>query len=387
MTTEEVIADICSHHPNHEKIRTIPRHITRSGVRTRFFSHPIDSPYVGGPAVIDARTQQAYSDAADVAEAAARRLLDEQGVAPEDIDVFLTRYFSHQVDSPYLRGSADIGARSEQAYSDAVDMGEAAARRLLDEQGVAPEDVDIFVTSNSVSGGKIPGVDIPLAERLGLRTNIRRIPLSTVACAGGATAIALTADMLAAHPGKTVLAVVTEPLSTTYNHADTDVSNMIFKGLFGDGAAAFLGTTAPIGPGVRIEDSFEYRLPDSRDAYFTQNDAAAVHFGSTKRSLTAVRQCMPELRSWLAGRHIDVPVIHTGSPDIINTVAHALGLDDQAAHRSHTSLAELGNPGGIAVLDVLARVHADPPKPGSEVAIVAFGPGLVMAVCRGVWCS
>ncbi|MEJ8654813.1 PhlD [Streptomyces sp. MS1.AVA.3] len=373
VTTDEVIANIRRHHPTHEKIRTIPRHITRSGVRTRNFSHPIDSPYVGGSAVIGARTKQA----ADMAEAAARQLLGEHGLTPEEVDVLIT----------YGGGSADIGARTKQAYSDAVDMAEAAARQLLDEHDLAPEEVDVLITSNSVSGGKLPGVDIPLAERLGLRPNIRRIPLSTVACAGGATAIARAADMLAARPQDNVLCVVTEPLSTTYHHADTDVSHMIFKGLFGDAAAAFLATSAPIGPGVRIEDTLEFRLPESSNAYFTRPDASAVHFDSSKASLTAVKQCLPELQSWMAGWHTDIPVIHTGSPDIINSVAHALDLDERAARHAHASLAELGNVGGCAVLDVLARVHTDPPKPGDKVAIVSFGPGFVMVVCRGVWCS
>ncbi|MEW1672031.1 PhlD [Streptomyces noursei] len=329
--TEEVIDDIRTHHPLHEKIRSIPRHLTKSGVHTRYFSHPIDSPFVGG--------------------------------------------------------TAGITDRTAQAYADAVDMAEAAARQLLAEQAVDPEEVDVLVTSHSVSGGRLPGVDIPLAERLGLRPNVRRIPLSTVACAGGATTIARAADMLAARPDDTILGVVTEPLSTTYSHADKEVQDMIFKGLFGDAATAFLATSASRGPGLRVEDTLEYRLPHSQQAYFTLPGDDAVHFGSTKASLKAVQACLPELRSWLAGQPTDVPVIHTGSPDIINSVARALGLDETAAYRSHASLAALGNIGGSAVLDVLSRVHDDPPAPGSKVTIVSFGPGFVMAANRGTWCA
>ncbi|MER7986997.1 PhlD [Streptomyces noursei] len=329
--TDEIIDDIRAHHPTHEKIGSIPRHLIKSGVRSRYFSHPIDSPFVGG--------------------------------------------------------DAGIAKRTAQAYADAVDMAEAAARQLLTEQDMAPEKVDVLVTSHSVSGGRLPGIDIPLAERLGLRPNVRRIPLSTVACAGGAITMARAADMLMARPNDTVLGVVSEPLSTTYHHADTDIQSMIFKGLFGDAAAAFLATSTPRGPGVRIEDTLEYRLPRSQQAYFTRPDSEVVHFGSTKISLTAVRACLPELQSWVAGQPTDVPVIHTGSPGIINSVAHALGRDEPAARHAHASLAELGNIGGSAVIDGLLRVHDDPPAPGSSVTVVSFGPGFVMAANRGIWCS
>ncbi|KUL44769.1 hypothetical protein ADL22_12565 [Streptomyces sp. NRRL F-4489] len=334
--TEEIVNDIKAHHPTHPRIRTIPRHITRSAVGTRYFSHPLHSPYVGGAA---------------------------------DPTIGITE-------------------RTAQAYADAVDMAEAAARQLLDDQGVAPEEVDVLITSHSVSGGRLPGIDIPLADRLGLRPDVCRMPFSVVACAGGALAMARTADMLAARPDATVLSVVSEPLSTTYSHADHEISHMIFKGLFGDAAAAFLGTsTRPTTPSLRIDASFEYRLPTSAAAYFTRPDAAGVHFDSTAASLTAVKECLPKLTEWVRDWKTDIPIIHTGSPGIITATAHALGLDDQAARHSHNSLEQIGNVGGSAALDILARTHDAPPADGANVTVVAYGPGFYMAACRGVWCA
>lgn len=336
VTNDEVTANIRAHHPNHKKIKSIPRHIANTSVRTRYLSHKLDSPYVGG-----------------------------------------------SVDG----GSAGIGDRIQQAYSDAVGMGLAAGHQLFDAYGVAPEEVDVFVSSHSVSGGKLPGFDLPLANGFGLRRNIRRIPLATAACAGGATVIARAADMVLARPDDKVLCVVSEPLSTTYHHSDTDVQQMIFKGLFGDAATAVFGTGTPLGPGLRVEDTLEIYLPGTSGAYFTRPDAEAIHFGASEMSLDMVEQCLPDLTSWLAGQQVDVAVVHTGSPGIINSVARVLGLDERAVRVSHNSLQEIGNVGGNAVLDGLARLHADPPKAGDKVVIVGFGPGFVMVACWGVWCA
>ncbi|MFG2228015.1 3-oxoacyl-[acyl-carrier-protein] synthase III C-terminal domain-containing protein [Streptomyces sp. NPDC048644] len=327
VTTEEIIEDIRSHHPNHEKIKSIPRHLITSRVATRYFSNPL----------------------------------------------------------PYVAGASNIGDRTARAYADALAMAEAAAQKALAEHHVDPAAVDVLITSNSVSGGIIPGIDIPLASNLGLRPDVRRIPLNTVACTGGALALARAKDMLAAWPDATVLVVISEPLSTTYNHRDTEVATMIFKGLFGDAAAAAVVTSKPLGAGLRIDSTLEYRLPDSAQAYFTRPDETGVHFESTKISLTAVKRTVPRLGEWMRGWQADVPVIHTGSPDIIRTVNSCLGLDEKASRHAYASLEECGNLGGVSIFDVLSRTHSEPPSDGDKTVIVAFGPGFTMTACRGIW--
>jgi predicted naringenin-chalcone synthase len=80
-------------------------------------------------------------------------------------------------------------------------------------------------------------------------------------------------------------------------------------------------------------------------------------------------------------------VIHTGGPGIITEVADKLDLTLHDARHSTASLHEVGNLGGVAVLDVLARTHSDPPVDGADGLLVGFGPGFVTAACRGTWRS
>jgi predicted naringenin-chalcone synthase len=67
-------------------------------------------------------------------------------------------------------------------------------------------------------------------------------------------------------------------------------------------------------------------------------------------------------------------------------VVAGVGLDpDKQGRFSYASLAEVGNLGGGAVLDVLRRTHADPPPPGSPGLLAAFGPGFVATALHGTW--
>jgi predicted naringenin-chalcone synthase len=94
---------------------------------------------------------------------------------------------------------------------------------------------------------------------------------------------------------------------------------------------------------------------------------------------------MPAVTDWLAGRGVDVPVIHPGSKPIILDTADALGLTLADARHSLDTLAEEGNLGGVSVLRVLERTHDEPPADGASALVIAYGPGFSVSALRGTW--
>jgi predicted naringenin-chalcone synthase len=333
VATAQILDDIRAHHPDHPRLPAIVRAVQACGVDTRYWTRPFG-----------------------------------------------------EVTSP--GGVAD---RARTAFTDAATMAEDAARRALTDAGLQPGDIDAVVTSHTTSWA-VPQLDIHLINALGLRPDVTRIPLATLACAGGVHGLVRAVHHLRANPGHTVLVVAAEVLSTIYHHADTELQHMVYKALFGDAAAATVVTDRLLGPGLAIDgtlpltrSTWEFLLPDSEDRYWGRIDGAGLHFDSTRAAVRAAADTLPHLAKWLDGRQPTWAVVHPGGPGIIRDTVTGLGLDQAHGDQSRKSLAEVGNLGGVACMDVLARTHVAPPRPGAEGAVVAFGPGFTAAGLYGTW--
>ncbi|WP_406510971.1 PhlD [Streptomyces sp. NBC_00212] len=338
MTTDEICADIRRAHPDLPRLEAVLRVARATTVRTRCFTRPLGAPTVAGKALVEERNRAAYEDAL--------------GLAVE------------------------------------------AGRRALAETRLRPEEIDAVVTSHTTSW-TVPSLDVHLVGALDLRPDVRRHPMGTVGCAGGGQGLVRAHQDIAAHPGANVLVVTSECLSAaTYNHEDTSLESMVYKVLFGDGAAAAVVSESPVwgGPSFVVEDTFEYVLPDSADRYRGRLSGAGLHFDSTRAATAAFNDCLPALRKWLDAdaQPLDFAVVHPGGPRILDDTAVGLGLDESeggALRHAWESLAVNGNLGGSAVLDVLSRTFAEPPAADDSGLIIAFGPSFVLAAVRGRWSS
>ncbi|MFJ8142305.1 PhlD [Streptomyces sp. NPDC096013] len=295
-----------------------------------------------------------------------------------------TRYFSRPLAE--IVEDAGVAHRSRTAFTDACGMAVDAARRTLAATGLATGDVDAVVTSHTTSW-TVPSLDVHLVEELGLRPDVSRVALTSSACAGGAQALARAAEQLGVWPGRKVLVVVAEVLSTTYHAHEDSIESMIYKALFGDSAGACVVSGEQLEPGFAIESTFEYVLPDSLDRYWGEVDSAGAHFRSTRKALAAPREVLPAVLGWLGPGPFEFAVVHPGGPRVISETATALGLGAHETRHALASLEENGNLGGNAVLDVLRRSHATPPPDGAAGLIVAFGPGFSAVCARGAWCA
>ncbi len=306
-----------------------------------------------------------------------------------------SRRFCRPLRDPSVGGEAPITERNRIAFTESSVLAVKAAQQTLRETGVDPRAIDCIITSHTTSW-TVPGLDVHLIETLGLRPDLRRIPMSTLGCVGGAQALVKAADHLAARPGSTVLVVVAEMLSTVYNHRDTSKESMIYKTLFGDAAGACLVTDIPLGPGLRMESTWEYLLPDSRKRYAGRLDTSGLHFDSEKSATAAIRDVMPALRRYLAQQamsDVEFTVLHPGGPRIILDAEQGLGIDQEpgladkakVTRHSWASLREEGNLGGVAVLAVLSRTHDDPPADGARGLLLGFGPGFALAAATARW--
>ncbi|WP_329492422.1 PhlD (plasmid) [Kitasatospora sp. NBC_01246] len=299
------------------------------------------------------------------------------------------RHFSQPLD--IVMSDRTLEERNRAAVDDVLTMGTAAARGVLAELDVDPLTIDCIITTHS-TGDIVPGLDIHLVHELGLRPDVSRRPITQLGCGGGAHIMVMAHQYVSASPGSRVLVVGAESLSSTIHAADTEIEQVIYSGLWGDGAVAAVVSSSPIGPALRIHETWEYLLPDTTTRYRKRVDHSGVHFDSERSATQSINEMAPALRAWLADETagpwpLDFMVAHPGGLRVMEDLEKQLQLGPDALRHSRAQFDAEANLGGPSVLSVLRRTMADPPEHGQAGLAAGFAPGFAVSAMKVSWCD
>ncbi|MGI8745586.1 MAG: type III polyketide synthase [Bryobacteraceae bacterium] len=264
----------------------------------------------------------------------------------------------------------------------AEELGSQALCRALVRAGVATADLGalFFV---SVTGVSSPSIDARLINRMGLSTNIRRVPIFGLGCVAGAAGIALAAGHVRAYPHQVAALLSVETCSLTLQRDDLSVANLISSGLFGDGAAAVLiaGSEWEL-PGPEIVATKSIFYPGTEDVMGWDVSEKGFRIVLSPEVPNVIREHLGhDVDSFLEEhelRRLDIGawILHTGGPKVLEATQDALGLDESALAASWECLRKVGNLSSASVLVVLENFFTGRrPEPGTWSILAAMGPG------------
>jgi alkylresorcinol/alkylpyrone synthase len=306
-----------------------------------------------------------------------------------------SRHLALPIDEyPRLRG---FGEANDAYIRVGTDVATEALSKALDAAGLEPRDVDaIFFTS--VTGLAVPSIDARLVNRLGLRDDVKRLPLFGLGCVAGAAGIARVHDYLLAWPDHVAVLVSLELCSLTLQREDFSIPNLISSGLFGDGAAAVVmagagrAATMPAAAGPRVLASRSRFYPGTERVMGWDVGDSGFRIVLSAGVPDVVRRWLgDDVRGFLADHGIEREAIrswvcHPGGPKVLDAFEETLGLAAEDLALTRRSLAEVGNMSSSSVLFVLHDTIATRrPAPGSLGLVLALGPGFCSEIVLVQW--
>ncbi|MFE6973339.1 type III polyketide synthase [Streptomyces sp. NPDC057682] len=280
-------------------------------------------------------------------------------------------------------GLKGFGDANDVFVRSAVDLGGEAVRGALRTAGLRPGDVDLLMFT-SVTGVAAPSVDARLVGRLGLRPDVKRLPVFGLGCVAGAAGVARLHDHLLGRPDGVAVLLSVELCSLTFQRGDCSPANLVATALFGDGAAAVVavgeGRAAGRGPEVVATRSRMYPDTEHVMGWDVRNSGFGVVLDPGVPDVVR-RFLADDVRDFLAEHGLkpkDVAhwVCHPGGPKVLEAVSEVLDLPEGALDITWRSLAEVGNLSSSSVLHVLRdTLERRRPEPGSPGLMMAMGPG------------
>lgn len=259
-------------------------------------------------------------------------------------------------------------------------LGEQVLKKALEKADWDPQTLDYIITV-SCTGIMIPSLDAYLINKMNLRQDIVRLPVTEMGCAAGISGIIYAKNFLKANPGKRAAVIAVESPTATFQLDDFSMPNIVSAAIFGDGAACCLLSSyeEDKGPEIVNEEMYHFYEAEHMMGFKLTNsglqmvldievpNTIASHFGDIIHPFLQ--------KNNLEIKDIDHMIFHPGGKKIVTTVESLFAGLGKNIDATKEVLKQYGNMSSATVLYVLEQIMDGNPKEGEKGLMLSFGPG------------
>ncbi len=261
-----------------------------------------------------------------------------------------------------------------------TDLAEEALLKALEKSGIKGSAIDYIITT-SCTGIMIPSVDAHLINRLRLRQDIVRMPITEMGCAAGVSALIYAHEILKNQPDKTAAIIALESPTATLQHGDQSMTNMVSAAIFGDGVACTI-----LGPGKNqirpvIKDTGMYHFYDELRMMGFDLIETGLQIVLDPSVPEKIKQHFDDIlipflhRNKLELADIEHFIFHPGGKKIVEMVEGLLASRGKNIDVTRSVLRQYGNMSSATVLYVLEEFLEKNIRAGERGLMLSFGPG------------
>jgi predicted naringenin-chalcone synthase len=261
-----------------------------------------------------------------------------------------------------------------------IDLGEKVLEKALLKSKWKPEDLDYIITV-SCTGIMIPSLDAYLINKLKLRQDIVRLPVTEMGCAAGISGIIYAKNFLQANPGKRAAVIAIESPTATFQLDDFSMVNIVSAAIFGDGAACVLLSSHEEDEGPEILDEEMYHFFDKEHMMGFKLTNSGLQMVLDIEVPETIAAHFPAIihpfldKNNLKIADIDHLIFHPGGKKIVQTVEELFSDLNKNIDDTKEVLRLYGNMSSATVLYVLERFMDSKPAKGEKGLMLSFGPG------------
>lgn len=288
------------------------------------------------------------------------------------------RYSIMDAEEVFLKTS--FQAKNEVYKRETIKLAEGALTKALAKANLNAQDIDYIITV-SCTGIMIPSVDAYLINKLEMKQDIVRLPVTEMGCVAGVSGMIYANNFLKANPNKRAVVIAVESPTSTFQIDDYSMVNIVSAAIFGDGCACTILSSYEEEEGPEIVDDAMYHFYNAEHMMGFELTNSGLQMVLDKEVPDKIAEHFPHIvhpfleKNDMTIEDVDHLIFHPGGKKIVQTIEQLFGSLGKNIDITKAVLKEYGNMSSATVLYVLERFIEQGPQKGDVGLMLSFGPG------------